>query len=448
MPPSPEATVLAVNCGSSSLRLSLYCVGEAERLVATAQVDRIGQAAGGLRLSANGRPAAVRELGRVAGHTAALDLGLHALEEAANGAHFDAAGHRIVHGGAEHRAPERVTPALLTDLRRVAGFAPLHVPPALEVIEAIEARRPGLPGVACFDTGFHRTVPELARLYALPAEFTQVGVMRYGFHGLSFEYIVEQLQREGGHPRGAAEGGRDGRPPERAEGGRDGRPPETGEGERDGRRPEGAEGGRDGRPPETGEGGRLIIAHLGNGSSMAAVRDGRSIDTTMGMTPTGGLMMGTRCGDLDPGVIDYLMTHQGLTPAGLDSLINRRSGLLGVSGGTSDMRILLEREASDPAAARAVGLFCYQARKHLGALVAVLGGLDAVVFTGGIGEHAAEVRRRICEGFGYLGLGLDAAANSADAAVISSPGSRVTVRVMKTNEELMICRHTLRTLGR
>jgi acetate kinase len=298
-----------------------------------------------------------------------------------------------VHGGGRFVEPVLVTPAVRSDLDALAPLAPEHLPVELEAVDAFARTFPDAPQVACFDTAFHRRMPAVAQTFALPPSD---GVVRYGFHGLSYEYVVEELNRLG-EPAAAR--------------------------------------------------GRLVVAHLGSGASMAAVRDGVGVDTTMGFTPAGGLVMGTRCGDIDPGVLVHLLRTRGLDAAGLEALVNRQSGLLGVSGTTADMRELLAGEAANPRAALAVELFCYQARKHLGAMAAALGGADALVFTGGMGANSPAVRERICRGTGYLGIELDPARNAADAAVISAAGSRVPVRVVRTDEERMIARHTRRVLG-
>jgi acetate kinase len=277
----------------------------------------------------------------------------------------------------------------MATLRRLVAFAPLHMPSEIQGIEAVAARFPDLPQVACFDTAFHRRMPELAQHFPLPRFLWDEGVRRYGFHGLSYEYIVETLG--------------------------------------------------------TAARGRTIIAHLGNGASMAAVRDRQPLDTTMGFTPTGGFMMGTRSGDLDPGIMLYLINEKRYDARQLEQLVNHEAGLLGVSATSPDMKTLLEKRDSDPHAAQAVDLFCYQLRKHIGALTAVLGGLDTLVFTGGIGERAAPVRWDVCRGLEYLGIHLDPQRNAVHADPISAPHSSCTVRVIPTNEDLMIARHT-RTL--
>ena len=277
---------------------------------------------------------------------------------------FEAIGHRVVHGGVHYRDPQRVTPELITALRGLTALAPDHMPQAVEAMLAAGKAFPDLPQVACFDTSFHRSMPRLAQLYPLPSFLEKQGVIRYGFHGLSYEFIMGELRRIA---------------PDEAE-------------------------------------KRVIIAHLGNGASMAAVRNGVGIDTTMGFTPAGGLMMGTRPGDLDPGVLLYLSAEQKMAPAALNDLVNKQSGLLGVSETSADMRDLLEKESTDARAADAVELFCYQAKKHLGALAAVLGGLNTLVFTGGIGEHAAIIRQRICDGLDFHGIRVDLQHNKAQCA--------------------------------
>jgi acetate kinase len=283
-----------------------------------------------------------------------------------------------------------VDAALIRGLKEAAVFAPLHVPSQVALIESVAQHYPNLPQVACFDTAFHWQMPEIARRFALPRDLWDEGVLRYGFHGLSYEYVVERI------------------------------------------------GGELGK--------RAIIAHLGNGASMVALREGRPVDTSMGLTPTGGFMMGTRTGDLDPGVLLYLL-RTGRSVEEIAQLVDHRSGLLGVSGLSSDMKTLLDPSAQNADAAQAVEMFCYQIRKFIGAYAAVLGGLDTLVFTGGIGEHATPVRAAIVEGLEFLGIGLDRDANSRNAEVISVKTSRCSIRVIKTDEDLMIARHTKRVLG-
>jgi acetate kinase len=297
-----------------------------------------------------------------------------------------AAGHRFVHGGPRQHEPRRIDEELLAELRAAIPFAPLHMPAELLGLEAVSARRAELPQVACFDTHFHWDMPEIARRLPIPRQLHDAGVRRYGFHGLSYESVVSELGAQAL--------------------------------------------------------GRAVIAHLGNGASMAAVRGGRSMDTTMGMTPAGGFMMGTRTGDLDPGVAVHLLDAHGLDARKLEQLVDRRSGLLAVSERTSDMRELLAARSSDPKSAFAVEMFCYQAAKAAAALAAALGGIDSLVFTGGIGEHAPPIREAICSRLSHLGVRLDPVRNAANARVVSTDGSAHIVRVVAANEELAIARHT------
>jgi acetate kinase len=381
--------ILCINSGSSSLKFALYRIDAGEETaLAAGTVERIGLSGGGFRLHTVTADNDTETAGDFPDHQAAVHTAFAALEELRLPPP-DAVGHRIVHGGAEHVAPERVEPRLLEALRRLVPYAPLHLPAEIQGIEAVARRSPDLPQVACFDTAFHRRMPELAQRFPLPRSFWDEGVRRYGFHGLSYEYIVSQV--------GAATLG------------------------------------------------RAVIAHLGNGASMAAVQHGQPLDTTMGFTPTGGFMMGTRTGDLDPGLLIHLLTEKGYDAPQLERLVNQQSGLLGVSGSSPDMKALLERRDADGQAAQAVDMFCYQLRKSVAALTAVLGGLDTLVFTGGIGEHAAPVRWDVCYGLAYLGIQLDPHLNARHAEVISTPQSHCTVRVVPTREDLMVARHT-RTL--
>jgi acetate kinase len=385
---SASQVILCVNCGSSSLKFALYQLAADERLVASGEVDRIGipgtsiKVLDGSGVTLRDGPFEVSRLDEIVG---AIFAGLEQF-------HLPppiAVGHRIVHGGPDHMAPELVTPEVLTALREVVPFVPLHLPGAIAAIEAISARFPKLPQVVCFDTAFHRTMPEVAARFPMPRELWEVGVRRYGFHGLSYEYIVSVL---GGQSQG-----------------------------------------------------RVIIAHLGNGASLAAVRDGKSIDTTMGFTPTGGFMMGTRSGDLDPGLILYLLREKGYDAKQLDEAVNRAAGLLGVSAVSSDMRTL--KESRDPRAQLARQMFCYQLRKHIAAMTAVLEGIDTLVFTGGIGEHDVDVRWEVCRGLRHLGIEIDGRRNAANQDPISGAGSKCAVRVIPTSEDLVIARHTRAIIG-
>jgi acetate kinase len=405
--PSPTGTgagprILTLNAGSSSLRFSLHRIGEREERLLSGRATQIGQRGGELRVQdGHGRTLEVLPLDRET-HREALEGALDWLAGPGSSscgpgsARPDAIGHRIVHGGERFIRPERATPEVLSALDGLVPLAPDHLPQELDVVRAAGEAYPGVPQVLCFDTAFHRGMPDVARRYPLPALAGGRRLVRFGFHGLSYEYLLGRMRTlagPGGLPR------------------------------------------------------RLVLAHLGSGASLAAVRDGGPADTTMGFTPAGGLMMGTRPGDLDPGVLLYLLREEGLGVPELDALINRRSGLLGVSGTSPDMRELLDHEEEDPGAAAAIGLFCYLATKQLGAMVAALGGLDALVFSGGIGEHAPAIRERIGAGAAHLGVKLDPERNRRGTELISAPGSAVAVRVLPTDEELVIARHTAARLA-
>ena len=376
--------MLCLNSGSSSLKFALYQIGDGkEILLAQGAVEHDDSQIA--RLWIHSTQGNIEKTGReMSSASAALQAASTELERLRL-PHPDAAGHRLVHGGPHHAAPQRITDTLLHELRSLIPFAPLHMPDEIAGIEAVTSHFSGLPQVACFDTAFHRSMPEVAQRFALPRALWDEGIRRYGFHGISYEYIMRTLGVN---------------------------------------------------PPS-----RLVIAHLGNGASMTAVKDGSPLDTTMGFTPTGGFMMGTRSGDLDPGIILYLLGEKHLDAHRLADLVNHQSGLLGVSG-ISDMKMLLERRAAEPDAAMAAQMFCYQLRKQIGAFTAALGGLDLLVFTGGIGEHAAPVRWEACSGLEHLGVKLDRERNAVDADRISSDDCRCLVRVIPTNEDLMIARHT------
>jgi acetate kinase len=381
-----DRVILCLNSGSSSRKVALFRLGQgAEELLAEGAAEEIGSRAGRLWI----RDGRKRMLCDYAGDFSGTADPLLALFDEIDRLHLarpDAAGHRLVHGGAHHVAPELITLAVTTELQRLIPFAPLHLPGELEGIEATAARYPDLPQGEGVDTAFHRQMSEVAQRFALPRALWDEGIRRFGFHGISFEYIMQTLA-------GAAPS-------------------------------------------------RIIIAHLGNGASMAAIRDGRPLDTTMGFTPAGGFMMGTRSGDLDPGILVYLLKEKRYDAESLERLINHQAGLLGVSGISADMKVLLEKTDVEPNAAQAVEMFCYQVRKSIGALAAALGGLDLLVFTAGIGERAAPVRWEICCGLEYMGISLDRERNSEHADVISTSDSRCIVRVIPTNEDLMIARHT------
>ena len=392
-----KSYVLALNGGSSSIKFALFQIGEPLQRKLVGKIDRIGLSGTNLTfhdMNQQGSSSIQVTHYQVTDYRSAANFLIDTLEEQIGFASVSAVGHRVVHG-MKHTEPEPVTQELLDELHRISSYGPDHLPREIELIEALRQRYPKLPQVACFDTAFHRTMPRAAKLLPIPRRFDAMGIQRYGFHGLSYAYLMEELARVAG---------------------------------------------------EQASLGRVILAHLGNGASLAAVRDGRSIDTSMGFTPAGGLTMGTRPGDLDPGVAWFMMQAENLTPQQFNHLINHESGLLGVSETSSDMRDLLAHESEDVRAAEAVALFCYQVKKWIGAYAAALGGVDTLVFTGGIGENAPLVRTRICDGLGFLGIEIDEKRNAANADVISTETSRVTVRVMHTDEELMIAKTVCRVL--
>ena len=382
--------VLVINSGSSSLKFGLFESARGKiRLLVRGAADGIGSDLGKVSLqSAEGNvlydePHAVRDQAHAL-ELVAAQLSAQGLPAAT------AVGHRIVHGGPALREHQKITPLVLEQLEAAAHFAPLHVPAAVALIREAQRLFPGVPQFACFDTAFHRSLPEAAARFALPEKFWKDGVRRYGFHGLSCESIL--------HTLGAA------------------------------------------RPA------RLIVAHLGNGASITAIANGCSVDTTMGLTPTGGIIMGTRCGDLDPGVLLYILRSNGNNVAELEDLLDRRSGLLGISGKSRDMREL-HQGSGDPRVRLAIEMFARSAKKAIAAFAAILGGLDLLVFTGGIGEHDAAVRAEICEGLQCFGLRLDEPANQRGLENISSAQSQVLVRVLPSEEEIQIARHAYRLLG-
>ncbi|HYT06017.1 MAG TPA: acetate/propionate family kinase [Rugosimonospora sp.] len=378
--------ILALNSGSSSLKFAVYEFdGARERLLLRGEAENIGAPSGHLWLRTADGSSIVDQLRPISDHQTAVQI---ALDELKKGKYPSPAaiGHRVVNGG-RLSAPQKITPQILTDLRNLVPLAPLHLPAEIKIMEAVASQAPQIPQVACFDTAFHRRLPELAQRFPLPRKLFDEGLRRYGFHGLSYEYVLQEL--------GSA-----------------------------------------------AKGQRLVIAHLGNGCSLAAVRDGSPVDTSMGLTPTGGVMMGTRTGDLDPGILIYLLREKGYDAARLERLVDAESGLLGVSELASDMKTLLAKRDSDARAAEAVAMFCRSIRKEIGAFAAVLGGLDILVFTGGIGERAPAVRDEICRDLGHLGVRLDPVRNNAEEDIISAAQSACLVRVVATNEELMIARHT------
>lgn len=387
--------LLSINGGSSSIKFALYQVEEPLKLRLYGKVDRIGLSGTNLTFhDPDGKPKVSLNL-TVTDHKSAANFLIDSLEKQNGFESVLAVGHRVVHG-MQHTAPELVSQELLDELHRIRPYDPEHLPREIELIEAFRKRYPKLPQVACFDTAFHRTMPRVAKLLPIPRRYDAKGIQRYGFHGLSYAYLMEELARLG---------------------------------------------------DPAASNGRVILAHLGNGASMAAVRDGKSIDTSMGFTPTAGLVMSTRTGDLDPGLAPYLARTEQISTKQFYEMVNHESGLLGISETSSDMRDLLGRETQDVRAAEAVALFCYQARKWIGAYAAALGGLDTLVFAGGIGENAPVIRARICAGLEFLGIEIEEKQNAANAGVISTAAGRAAVRVIHTDEELTIARSVCKIIG-
>ena len=384
--------VMAINGGSSSIRFVVYETGPTLRRVLSGKIDRIGLSGTTLILDDRAQSSSSSRRVTARDHSTAVEFLLDWLEQQPVFASVQAVGHRVVHG-MKHARPERITPKLLMELRRITPYDPEHLPREIGLIEAIRQRYPRLPQIACFDTAFHRAMPRVAKLLPIPRRYAAKGVERYGFHGLSYSYLMEELKRL--DPAAAK--------------------------------------------------GRVILAHLGNGASLAAVRDGKSIDTSMGFTPASGLVMSTRAGELDPGLLSFLARQEKMTSVQFEQMVNHESGLLGLSETSSDVRDLLRRESRDVRAKEALALFCYQAKKWIGAYAAALGGVDTIVFAGGIGENAPRIRARICAGLNFLGLELNPKPNRKSAAVISKRSSLVTVRVIRTDEELMIARAVLRS---
>jgi acetate kinase len=387
--------ILTINGGSSSIKFALYQTSEPLEQIFHGSVDRIGLPGTNLTFSnstVNKQGSFIFESSDTRSTSNFL---FDWLKKQIDFSLISGVGHRVVFG-MKHMEPEHITQELLNELKRISPYDTDHLPAEVELIESLQQRYPKLPQVACFDTAFHRTMPRVSRILPIPRRFDSIGIQRYGFHGLSYAYLIEELARVAGAK--AAQG-------------------------------------------------RIILAHLGNGASLAAVHCGKSIDTSMGFTPTSGLPMSTRPGDLDPGLILYLMREENLTNIQLNNLINHESGLLGISETSSDMRDLLERETQDMRAAEAVELFCYQVKKWIGSFAAALGGLETLVFSGGIGENAPQIRSRICDGLRFLGIELEEKRNAANDSVISATAGHVVVRVIRTDEEEMIARTVCRVLG-
>src|SRR5579864_539920 len=388
--------ILAINGGSSSIKFALFEVGDSLRRTLKGGIERIGSPEATLRVTGANQADNLSRVVTAPDHTAAADVLMDWIEERSGRDTVTAVGHRVVHGGPTYYKPQRLTAEMVEELHRLSPFDPDHLPGEIRLTEAFHRRFPDLPQVACFDTAFHHDLPRVARLLPIPRRYEAQGVRRYGFHGLSYAFLMGELARLGD-------------------------------------------------PAATT--GRVILAHLGSGASLAAVGDGKPLDTSMSFTPTAGVPMSTRSGDLDPGLVWYLARTEKMSAVEFSEMVNGRSGLLGISETSSDMSDLLDRETQDVRAAEAVALFCYQVKKWIGAFAAALGGLDTLVFAGGIGENAPAVRARICDGLGFLGIELEENRNAANESVISEAGRRVTVRVIRTDEERMIAATVCRVLG-
>jgi acetate kinase len=388
--------VLTINGGSSSIKFALFEVNNSLRKILKGEIQRIGLSGASLRVE--GLSPAENRLQPVVApnHTAAAGILMDWIEERQGRVTLKAVGHRMVHGGSKFSEPQQITAEMVAELHRLSPFDPEHLPEEILLTATFQRRFPDIPQVACFDTAFHRDMPRVARLLPIPRRYEALGVRRYGFHGLSYAFLIEELAHLAGTD--AAQG-------------------------------------------------RVILAHLGNGASLAAVHRGKSIDTSMSFTPTGGVPMSTRSGDLDPGLVCYLANVEGIDVKSFNEMVRFQSGLLGISETSSDMRDLLEHETKDVRAAEAVALFCYQIGKCVGSFAAALGGLETLVFSGGIGENSATIRARICAGLGFLGIELNKSRNAELAGVISADSSRVTVRVIRTDEEQMIAKTVCSVLG-
>ena len=391
-----DQRILTINGGSSSIKFALFEADAMLRRILEGEIQRIGLPEAAWRVKGLNQADNFSRSLAAPDHETAVGTLMDWIEERRGRDALTAVGHRVVHGGPKYSQPQRITAEMLGELRQLSPFDPEHMPEEILLIEAFHRRFPNLPQVACFDTAFHHNLPRVARMLPIPRRYEAQGVRRYGFHGLSYAFLMEELARLAG--------------------------------------PEAAQG-------------RVILAHLGNGASLVAVHDGKSVDTSMSFTPTAGVPMSTRSGDLDPGLLWYLARTEGLDAQRLNDMVNTQSGLLGVSETSSDMRDLLGREAQDVRAAEAVAMFCYQVKKWIGAFAAVLGGLETLVFAGGIGENAPAVRTRICDGLGFLGVELDEERNAANEGVVSAVAGRAVVRVIRTDEELMIAKIACRVLG-
>jgi len=395
-PKMADSRVLTINGGSSSIKFALFTTGGSLRRQVKGKLERIGMSASMLVTEGPRREDNVTRAVSAPDHGKAAALILDWLDANLGGDELAAIGHRVVHGGPDYSEPQRITPAMVAALQKISAFDPQHLPLEIMLIEAFQRRHAAVAQVACFDTAFHHDLPRVAQLLPIPRRYQAKGLRRYGFHGLSYAYLMQELARVNG-----------------------------------------AQGAR----------GRIVLAHLGNGASLVAMHEGKPLDTSMGFTPAAGVPMSTRSGDLDPGLAGYFARTENMDAEQFDAMVNSQSGLLGVSETSSDMRDLLERETSDVRAAEAVALFCYQVKKCIGSFAAALGGLDTLVFAGGIGESTPVVRARICSGLAFLGLELDATRNMAGEGVISTGKAGVIVRVMQTDEESMIAQMVCRSMG-
>ena len=389
--------ILTINGGSSSIKFSLFEVTGSLRRIYEGAIERIGQSDSALHVKGLSTADNFSQEVKVANHSVAISVLLDWLQKQHDSETISAVGHRIVHGGPKYNEAQKITPEMVAELQRISPFDPQHLPDEIKLIKAFQNRFPNLVQIACFDTAFHHNLPRVAQIMPIPRRYEAQGVRRYGFHGLSYAFLMEELVRTDG--------------------------------------PEAARG-------------RVILAHLGNGASLAAVHNGQPVDTSMGFTPTSGLVMGTRSGDVDPGLVSYLALTENMNTKQFAEMINFQSGLLGISETSSDMQVLLDSEKRDVRAAEAVAAFCYQVKKFIGSFAAALGGLDQLVFAGGIGENASVVRARICCGLEFLGVELNQQCNEAHAPLISSDFSRVKVRVIHTDEEIMIARAAMGFLDR
>jgi len=388
--------ILTVNGGSSSIKFALFGGGGSLHRIREGGSERIGLPDASFHVKSSNQADSFSRSVEAPDHGAAVSILMDWIEEHKGKDAMTAVGHRVVNGGPKYYQPQRITVEMIDELRHLSPFDPDHMPEEILLAEAFHRRFPDLPQVACFDTAFHHDLPRVAQILPIPRRYEALGVRRYGFHGLSYAFLMEELGR---------------------------------------------------LADPAAKAGRLILAHLGNSASLAAVRDGKSVDTSMSFTPTSGIPMSTRSGDLDPGLVWYLARTEKMSPKQFSGMVNLQSGLLGISETSSDMRDLLEHETQDVRAAEAVALFCYQVKKWIGAFAAALGGLDTLVFAGGIGENAPAVRERICDGLGFLGIQLEEKRNATNEGVISATAGRVAVRVIRTDEERMIAENVCRVLG-